>query len=51
MPMLAIMMTLVTTMVSQMNLISYAGSMVQHLGVVDDKDKAGKNTSFACLVI
>lgn len=41
-PMVAIMMTLVTTMVCQMSLFSYAGFMVEHLGVVDDKDKAGK---------
>lgn len=40
-PMVAIMMTLVTAMISQMNLLSYAGFMVEHLGVVDDKDKAG----------
>ena len=36
------MMTLVTAAVVQMNVLSYSGFMVEHLGVVDDKDKAGK---------
>lgn len=42
-PMVAIMTTLVTDSVAQMNVIAYAGFMVEDLGVVDDKDKAGKN--------
>ena len=40
--MVAIMMTLVTDMVLQMSVVSYSGFMVEHLGVVDDKNKAGE---------
>ena len=42
MPMLAIMTSLVSYLVVQMSLYAYAGYMVEHLGVVDDKDKAGE---------
>ena len=40
-PMLAIMASLVSSMVVQMSVFTYAGYMVEHLGVVDDKDEAG----------
>ena len=40
-PMVAIMTTLVTDSVAQMNVIAYAGFMVEFLGVVDDKNEAG----------
>lgn len=40
--MAAIMATLVTDNVAQMNVTAYSGFMVENLGVVDDKDKAGK---------
>eukprot|EP00904_Undaria_pinnatifida_P008630 jgi/Undpi1/4898/HiC_scaffold_19.g08250.m1 len=39
--MLAIMASLVSSMVVQMSVFTYAGYMVEHLGVVDDKDEAG----------
>ena len=41
-PMVAIMASLVTDWVLHMNVVAYAGFMVVHLGVVDDKDKAGE---------
>ena len=41
-PMVAIMTTLVTDMVVQMNVVAYSGFMVEHLGVVDNKDEAGE---------
>eukprot|EP00904_Undaria_pinnatifida_P000576 jgi/Undpi1/10519/HiC_scaffold_29.g12969.m1 len=41
MPMLAIMISLVSYLVVQISVFAYAGYMVEHLGVVDDKDKAG----------
>ena len=41
--------TLVTDMVVQMNVVSYAGFMVESLGAVDDKDKAGK--TFTLLIV
>lgn len=41
-PMVAIMMTLATDMVVQMNVLAYSGFMVEHLGVVDTTDKAGE---------
>ena len=40
--MLAIMVSLVTYHVAQLSVFAYAGYMVEHLGVVDDKDKAGE---------
>lgn len=40
--MVAIMTTLVTDMVVQMNVVAYSGFMVEHLGVVDNKDEAGE---------
>eukprot|EP00904_Undaria_pinnatifida_P008634 jgi/Undpi1/4900/HiC_scaffold_19.g08252.m1 len=40
-PMMAIMASLVSSMVVQMSVYAYAGYMVEHLGVVDDKDEAG----------
>lgn len=43
--MAAIMATLVTDNVAQMNVVAYAGYMVENLGVIDDKDKAGKTYS------
>ena len=42
MPMLAIMISLVSYLVVQISVFAYAGYMVEHLGVVDDKDKAGE---------
>lgn len=39
--MLAIMASLVSSMVVQMSVFAYAGYMVEHLGVVDDKDESG----------
>ena len=42
MPMVAIMASLVSSLVMQMSAFSYAGYMVQYLGVVDDKNKAGE---------
>ena len=48
-PMMAIMATLVTDMVVQMNVVSYAGFMVESLGTVDDKDKAGE--TFTLLIV
>lgn len=41
-PVVAIMATVVTDNVLQMSVVPYAGFMVANLGVVDDKDKAGK---------
>ena len=41
-PMVAISLCLVTVAYSICNLFPYAGYMVQHLGVTDDKDEAGK---------
>ena len=41
-PMASILASLVSTMVAQMSVFSYAGFMVEYLGVVDDKDKAGE---------
>ena len=38
---LAIMACLVSSMVVEMSVYAYAGYMVEHLGVVDDKDEAG----------
>ena len=40
--MLAIMISLVSYLVVQISLYAYAGYMVEHLGVVDEKDKAGE---------
>ena len=40
-PMLAIMASLVSSMVVQMSVFAYAGYMVEHLGVVDNTDEAG----------
>ena len=42
-PMLAILVSLVAYTVSKMSVFAYAGYMVEYLGVVDDKDKAGEN--------
>ena len=42
MPMVAIMASLVSSLVVQMSAFSYVGYMVQYLGVVDDKNKAGE---------
>ena len=39
--MLAIMACLISTTVVEMSVFSYAGYMVEHLGVVDDKDESG----------
>ena len=41
-PMAAIMAALVSQQVVQMSIFSYAGFMVEYLGAVDDKDKAGE---------
>ncbi|CAN0535105.1 unnamed protein product, partial [Laminaria digitata] len=41
-PMVAIAICLVTAMYTLSSLFPYAGYMVQHLGVTDDKDEAGK---------
>ena len=43
--MVAIVICIVTVIYTLCNLIPYAGYMVQHLGVTDDKDEAGKFTS------
>ena len=50
-PMMAIMASLVSSMVVQMSVYAYAGYMVEHLGVVDDKDEAGdeKERDNVCL--
>lgn len=45
-PMLAILTSVVSYVVVQMNMFPYAGCMVQHLGVVEDKEKAGENGIF-----
>ena len=42
-PLLAIMASVVSLIVAQVNVFVYAGFMVEHLGAVDDKDKSGKN--------
>lgn len=42
MAMLAIMASLVSYLLVQMSVFSYAGYMVEYLGVVDDKDKSGE---------
>ena len=49
--MLAIMACLVSSMVVQMSVFAYAGYMVEHLGVVDNKDESGdeKNRDSTCL--
>ena len=43
MPMAAILASMVSSLVVQMSVFSYAGFMVEYLGVVDDKDKAGES--------
>lgn len=48
-PMVAIVMCLVTVTYTLCNPFPYAGYMVQHLGVADDKDEAGKFAS-ECIV-
>lgn len=47
--MVAIVMCLVTVTYTLCNPFPYAGYMVQHLGVADDKDEAGKFAS-ECIV-
>lgn len=42
MPMLAIMASLISQQVVQMSVFAYAPFMVEQLGVVDDRDKAGE---------
>ena len=51
-PMLAIMVCLVSSMVVQMSVFAYAGYMVEHLGVVDNKDESGneKKRDNVCLI-
>lgn len=44
-PMVAIAISIVTVMYTLCNLFPYAGYMVRHLGVTDDKDEAGKFAS------
>ena len=44
-PMLAIMASLVSQVVVQMSVYAYAAFMVEHLGVVNDGDKAGRSCS------
>ena len=44
-PMLAIMASLVSQVVVQMSVYAYAAFMVEHLGVVNDSDKAGRSCS------
>ena len=41
-PMVAILLSLVSYVVVQNSVYSYAGYMVGHLGVVDDKNQAGE---------
>ena len=50
-PMAAILASLVSNLVVQMSVFSYAGFMVEYLGVVDDKDKAGEIEGRQCLCI
>lgn len=40
-PMVAILLSLVSNLVVQNSVFSYAGFMVEFLGVVDDKNEAG----------
>ena len=42
-PLLAIMASVVSLTVAQVNVFVYAGFMMEHLGAVNDKDKSGKN--------
>ena len=42
MAMVAILASLVSYLLVQMSVFSYAGYMVEYLGVVDDKDKSGE---------
>lgn len=42
MPMVAVLASLVSYMLVQMSVFAYAGYMVEYLGVVDHKDKAGE---------
>ena len=41
-PMMAIMVGLISQQVVRMSIFAYAGFMVEYLGAVDDKDKAGE---------
>ena len=50
-PLAAILASLVSNLVVQMSVFSYAGFMVEYLGVVDDKDKAGELERRQCLRI
>ena len=42
-PMAAILASLVSNLVVQMSVFSYAGFMVEYFGVVDDKDQSGES--------
>lgn len=42
MPMVAIMASLLSLLIAEMGVFSYAGYMVEYLGVVDNKDQAGE---------
>lgn len=53
-PLLAILVSLVSTLVIHMSLFAYAGFMVEYFGIVNHKDKAGEgeilgNTYYYCL--
>ena len=51
-PMAAILGSLVSTLIVQMSVFSYAGFMVEYLGVVDDQDKAGETEGrFLCITV
>lgn len=45
-PMASIISSLVSEKIIQMSVFAYAGFMVEHLGVVNDKDKAGETSSW-----
>ena len=45
MPMVAILASLVSYLIVQMSVFAYAGYMVEYLGAVDDKNKAGETSN------
>lgn len=48
-PMVAIMASLLSLLIAEMGVFSYAGYMVEYLGVVDNKDQAGEIINYCRL--
>ena len=49
-PMTAVMASLLSMQIAELTLFSYVGYMLEHLGVVDDKDEAGETLVLLCLL-